>query len=62
MKYVHPSQEHMDEALLRFGEPESQVGFRSVTGAKKGDLAGLGVMEREAAASLNLTEGKGQIQ
>ena len=27
MKYVHPSQEHMDEAMLRFGEPEKKGRF-----------------------------------
>lgn len=47
-KYVHPSQEHMDEAMLRFGEPEEKVGFRSVTGANKGDLTGSNMKHRTA--------------
>jgi hypothetical protein len=62
MKYVHPSQEHMDEAMLRFGEPEKKVGFRSVTGANQGDFTGLDVIERETLDGLYPTEEKGQIQ
>jgi integrase len=62
MKYVHPSQEHMDEALLRFGGSDYEVGLRSVTSAKKGDLTGSSVIDREPVASLHPTEGKGQIQ
>jgi integrase len=70
MKYVHPSQEHMDEALLRFGGSENPavlampnpVGIRSVTSVKKGDSAGLSVNEHEGSAPLQLIENKGQIQ
>jgi Site-specific recombinase XerD len=62
MKYVHPSQEHMDEAMLRFGEPEKKFGFRSVTGANQGDLGGSDGMEGDAVASLHLIDKKGKIQ
>ena len=62
MSYVHPSQEHMDEAMSRFGESDCEVGPRSVTNAKKDDLTGSDVIERETLANLHATEGKGQIQ
>jgi Site-specific recombinase XerD len=62
MKYVHPSQEHMDEAMLRFGEPEKKVTFRSSSSVEKGDLGGSGGMEGETAARLQLTDKKGKIQ
>jgi integrase len=62
MKYVHPSQEHMDEALLRFGGSDYEVGLRSVTSAKKGDLTGLSGAERESAPGPHLAENGGKIQ
>ncbi len=68
MKYVHPSQEHMDEAMLRFGTPEQipvemlQVGFRSVSCVKNRDSAGLNVNEREASTGLYAVETKPQVQ
>ena len=62
MKYVHPSQEHMDEALLWFGGSENPVGMRSVTNVKKGDSAGLNVNEREVSRKAHPIENKGRIQ
>jgi hypothetical protein len=61
-KYVHPSQEHMDEAMLRFGEPEKEVSFGSVPGVNQGDFTGLDVIERETLDNAYLNDKKGKIQ
>lgn len=60
MKYVHPSQEHMDDALLRYGG--SEVGMWSVTSVKKGESATSDGNERERFAPPEVTDIKPKIQ
>lgn len=62
MRYVHPSQDHMDEALLRFGGTENPVGIRSVTSVKKADSAVSSVSEDEVSSGPHPTDSSGQIQ
>jgi len=64
-RYVHPSQAHMDEAMLRYGEfqsPSAQVGLRSVLGVKQGDSAGLDGNGREASEGSYPADKTRQIQ
>ena len=60
MKYVHPSQQHMDDALLRFGG--SEVGMWSVTSVKMGESAGTEGTEREGFGKSQVTDNKIKIQ
>jgi integrase len=60
MKYVHPSQEHMDDALLRFGG--SEVGMWSVTSVKRGESAGSEGNEREGFVNQEVVDTKRKIQ
>jgi hypothetical protein len=60
MKYVHPSQEHMDDALLRFGG--SEVGMWSVTSVKRGESAGSEGNEREGFVNQEVIDAKRKIQ
>lgn len=60
MKYVHPSQQHMDDALLRFGG--SEVGMWSVIGVKMGESAGTEGTEREGFGKSQVTDNKIKIQ
>ena len=60
MKYVHPSQEHMDDALLRFGG--SEVGMWSVPSVKTGESAGSEGNEREGFVNPEVIDNERKIQ
>jgi integrase len=69
MKYVHISQEHMNQAMDRYGEghPENQtstseVGLRSVAATKEGIPEQMSVIEHKLTGVRNLQETKGKIQ
>jgi hypothetical protein len=57
---VHPSQEHMDDTLLRFGG--SEVGMWSVTSVKRGESAGSEGNGREGFVNQEVIDAKRKIQ